>query len=154
MRKFSLMLSIVSLALVFSGCSIADKVGRIDYGYDMCTSVDGTVIDDLTGDPIQNVSVKIYYFKLFLCADTTDSAGTYDRKRVSIGFWCSKEEIDRLRARPAKIENLDLRIVFEKPGYRQHDLSVPVEFVCCSLHPPQEVTLPQVRIEDVYLVRE
>ena len=58
-----------------------------------------------------------------------------------------------MRAKPPKREKLDLRIVFEKPGYKRHDLLVAVEFIYCSPH-PQEVTIGEVKVEDVYLVRE
>ena len=78
MRIFSV-ISLMLLLIGFSGCSflhnLFEKGKHIDYGYDMCTLITGKVIDNSTRNPIENASIKVYYFKTFLYTDSTDNMG-------------------------------------------------------------------------------
>jgi len=149
-------LLLIVLMFVLSGCSIwydfMSVVG--DHGYRVCAFIRGVVVDSSTHKPLKDVSVKIYRYKYLEYQDITDSAGMYGHNKVELLFSSTSKEISELRKKPPIRKKIELRMVFEKTGYRKHELLVPVEFVCCSLHPPQEVTISEVKIEDVYLVKE
>lgn len=148
-------LLLIVLMFVLSGCSIwYDFISRFgDYGYTVCALIEGMVIDSLTHKPLENVAIKIYRYKYLKYQDLTDNLGTYGHNDVEITFASSSKELSELKTKPPIRKKIDLRLVFEKSGYKTHEITVPVEFIYCSPY-PQEVAIPRVKIEDVYLVRE
>jgi len=153
-RKMKLSLATIILLLigvVLAGCSLFRLPG--DSVSSFCTFIQGTVMDSLTYEPLKGVSVRAYHYKSVIYADSTDSMGAYRSRRIKRSFWSSPKELRELRSKPPMREELELRIVFEKPGYRKSELVLPVEFVYCSRH-PQPVAIPEVKIPDVFLLRE
>lgn len=124
-----------------------------DYIYYLCAFVKGTVADSSTREPLAGVSISAFHYKSVIYADSTDSGGMYQSGKIKRGFGAFSDEIRELKSKPPLRKEMDLRMVFEKPGYKTFELLIPVEFVYCSSH-PQPAEIPETKIPDVLLVKE
>jgi hypothetical protein len=153
-RKMKLRVATIILLLlsvVLAGCFLFRLPA--DYAYSLCTSINGMVADSVTRQPLSGVSVEVYKYKFVECLDSTDNTGVYECDKIELYISSTPKRMRELEAKPPLRQERRLRIVFEKPGYRAFELLVPVEFVYCSSH-PQPVAIPEVKIPDVFLVRE
>lgn len=149
-----LKLIVVLLAFASLALSACYPVGIMaDYVYDLCVYIEGVTLDSLTQEPLEGVRVEAYYGKGVIYLDTTSSAGIYRSNKIEVGFFSSPKEMRELKSKPPLRRYLDLRMVFEKEGYRKSELVPWVEFVYCSSH-PNPIEIPVVRIPDVLLVPE
>ncbi len=121
--------------------------------YSLCAAIHGTVLDSVTDQPLEGVRVKVIRHNQPRCVSSTNSKGTYECRSIRLTFSSSPDEISALRKNPPVRWELDLEIVFEKPGYRTQEISLPVEFSYCS-GPPENVGVPENQAPTVLLVRE
>ena len=68
-------------------------------------------------------------------------------------FGVSPEEVSELEAMSPTRRELDLKLVFEKEGYKKRELFLPVEFIYCSPH-PQQPSIQEAKMPDIFLLRE
>jgi hypothetical protein len=142
---------VVFAILAFSACY---PVGIMaDYGYDLCSYIEGVTLDSLTQEPLKGVRVEVYLYKNVVYLDTTISTGVYRSDKIEQFSFSTPKEMRELKSKPPIRRYLDLRMVFEKEGYRESELVIPIEFVYCSSH-PNPVEIPVVKIPDVLLVPE
>jgi len=113
----------------------------------------GTVVDSSTREPLAGVRISAFHHKSVIYADSTNGAGVYQSGKIERYWGSGEREIRELKSKPPLRKELDLRIVFEKPGYKTLELLVPVEFVYCSPH-PQPAEIPEVKMPHVFLVPE
>jgi hypothetical protein len=113
----------------------------------------GTVVDSSTGELLAGVRISAFHYKSVIYADSTDSGGMYQSGKIKRVFGASPKTMRELKSKPPLRKELDLRMVFEKPGYKTFELLIPVEFVYCSSH-PQPAEIPETKIPDVLLVKE
>jgi len=151
MRIHVSILLLVLLGIALSGCFPFRLPA--DYCASFCTSINGTVNDSAIQEALEGVSVNVYCYELLTDADSTDSAGAYHCGKIKLKFVSSPEEVRKRREKPPIRRELELSIIFEKPSYKMSELLIPVEFVYCSPH-PQPAPIPDVKIPDVFLVRE
>ena len=151
MRLCVATLILLSLSLILPGCHHFRLPA--DYRYCLCAFIKGAVADSSTHEPVGKVHVSAFHYKSVIYADSTDSTGVYKSSKIKRCFFAGPEEIRGLKSKPPMRKELDLRIVFEKPGYKTRELLIPVEFVYCSPH-PQPAPIPEVKIPNVFLVRE
>ncbi len=156
MRSIKMRLSVVTLILllfsvVLPGCHRFHLPA--DYRYYLCAFLKGTVADSTTGEPLAGVRISVFHYKSVIYTDSTDSGGMYQSSKIKRVFGAFPDEIRELKSKPPLRKELDLRMVFEKPGYKTFELLVPVEFVYCSSH-PQPAEIPETKIPDVFLVKE
>ena len=151
MRLCAATLILLLFSVVLSGCFPFHVLG--DPAYYLCAFMKGTVVDSSTHEPLAGVRISAFHYKSVIYADSTNSGGMYQSSKIRRFFFASPKEIRELRSKPPLRKELNLRIVFEKPGYKTLELLVPVEFVYCSPH-PQPTEIPEAKIPDVLLVRE
>lgn len=151
MRRCTAVLILLLVSVVVSGCSLFMVFG--DYAYGLCAFMTGTVVDSSTHEPLAGVRISASHYKSVIYADSTNSTGVYQSSKIRRLFGASQKTIRELKSKPPLRKELDLRIVFEKPGYKALELLVPVEFVYCSSH-PQPADIPEAKIPDVLLVRK
>jgi hypothetical protein len=151
MRLCTVILILLLLSVVLSGCFPFYLLG--DPGYGLCAFMTGAVADSSTHEPLQGVQISAFHYKSVIYADSTNSTGVYQSSKIRRLFSASRKTIRELESKPPLRKELDLRIVFEKPGYKTLELPVPVEFVYCSRH-PQPAEIPEAKIPDVFLVKE
>ena len=121
--------------------------------YSLCSAISGAVIDSLTDQPLEGVRVTVLRHNIVRCVDTTDISGLFGCNLIRIVFSSSPVEVSELKAKSPIRRELDLKLVFEKEGYRKRELFLPIEFIYCSPH-PQQPTIPEAKMPDVFLLRE
>jgi hypothetical protein len=153
MKRCVVALVLLSSAVVLTGCSILTCFLPADCVCYYYAIVKGTVIDSSTREPISGVRVSAFGGERVVYADSTDGTGAYQSAKLEYCRMCGCCKIRGLRSEPPPSKDLDLRIVFEKPGYKTSELVVWVEFVHCSPD-PQPAEIPKTEMPDVLLVKE
>jgi hypothetical protein len=158
MRSCALLFWPLLLRAILAGCSgwteMWESVPLVrENQYSLCAAIHGTVLDSVTDQPLEGVRVKVIRHSQPRCVSSTNSKGTYECRRIRLTFSSSPDEISALRKNPPVRWELDLKIVFEKPGYRAQEISLPVEFAYCSRH-PQGMRVRKTKAPPVLLVRE
>jgi hypothetical protein len=153
MKRCVVALVLLSSVVVLTGCSYLFCFLPADCLCCVCAIVKGAVIDSSTRESISGVRVSAFHGERVMYADSTDSAGAYQSAGIEYCRMCGCCKLRKRESEPPPSKDLDLRIVFEKPGYKTSELVVWVEFVRCSRH-PQPAEVPETEMPDVLLVQE
>jgi hypothetical protein len=152
MRLSAATLILLLFSVVLPGCPHPFHFPG-DPAYYLCAFMKGTVVDSSTHEPLEGVRISAFHYKSVIYADSTNNGGIYQSSKIRRFFFASPKTIRELKSKPPLRKELNLRIVFEKPGFKTLELLLPVEFVYCSPH-PQPAEIPEAKIPDVLLVRE
>ena len=152
-RKEALLLGALVVLSIAVSCSWVWYHLPLDCVYYLCTSVEGTVVDSATHQPLVGVTVRAYCLKHLEYSDSTDTMGTYQSGSIEQGYGSGLRKIHQLESMPPIRRTKEWRFTFNKPGYKEHQLLVPVELVYCSSH-PEPAPVPQLKLPSVFLARK